>query len=273
MFAHSPSLADRFTWLFDGLCKVIGTDAHACRMEASLAWAVWNRVRVLGARLIALIARARAGRLAARAKGTPHPGPPPQGGREKSAGAGAGAHDRLLPRGFGWMRRVLPRTAQFAGVLSYLLRDPEVVAMLEKTPQAGRILRPLCYLLGVPAPEFLRRRETGEVACDVPSSPIQRSAIRDEGDEQGRASPAEPRPEVKLSVDGEEGDSVPASAPPPPPRPLSSLEQEAVAMREWAARWVARQPDRPSTLLPLGLSPVLDMPGTVGSGPGAKNRG
>jgi len=269
MFAHSPSLADRFTWLFDGLCKVIGTDAHACRMEAALAWAVWNRVRVLGARLVALIARARAGRLVVRTRKSPHPNPPPQEReRGKSAEAAPAAQNRMLPRGFGWMRRALPRTAQFAGVLSYLLRDPEVVALLEKMPQAGRILRPLCYLLGVPAPEFLRRRGTAEAAGEITPSPTERSVIRDAGDAQGRAAPAEPRPEVTLSVE-----PAPPPPPPPPPRPLSPLEQEAVEMRERVARWVARQVDRPSTLLPLGLSPSLDMPGTAPNWTGSKNRG
>ena len=46
--AHT--LADRFAWLFDGLCKAIGVDAHKRRMEAALAWAIWNRVRALGDR-------------------------------------------------------------------------------------------------------------------------------------------------------------------------------------------------------------------------------
>ena len=52
---------------------------------------------------------------------------------------------------------MLPETGQYAGVLRYLLRDPETMALLEKAPQAGRMLRPLCHLLGVQAPELLRR--------------------------------------------------------------------------------------------------------------------
>ena len=95
MFMHftaANSLADRFTWLFDGLCKVIGVNAQKQRMEAALAWAIWNRVRVLGDRLVALAERVRVGRLPrrrARSKGTPRPGfgplhgPNPQGEREK----------------------------------------------------------------------------------------------------------------------------------------------------------------------------------------------
>ena len=66
MFMHgvaAQTLADRFAWLFDGLCRAIGADARRQRMEAALAWAIWNRVRMLGDRLIALAERVRAGRL------------------------------------------------------------------------------------------------------------------------------------------------------------------------------------------------------------------
>jgi hypothetical protein len=80
MNTTSPSLADRFTWLIDGLCRVIGAEAHKRRMEAALAWAIWNRVRMLGERLIALAERGPAGRMAVRRR-TPPPGllPPGQG--------------------------------------------------------------------------------------------------------------------------------------------------------------------------------------------------
>src|SRR6516165_4961761 len=82
------SLTDRFAWLFAGLCRAVGVDAHTRRMEAALAWAIWNRVRLLGERLIALAARVEAGRAARRRKSTPHPDPLAQGEREKAGGSG-----------------------------------------------------------------------------------------------------------------------------------------------------------------------------------------
>ena len=91
----AQSLTDRFAWLFDGLCKAIGVDAQKQRMEAALAWAIWNRVRVLGDRLIALVERVRAGRLPRRRTRTAAPPthPPPQGGREAAiAGAARGRY-------------------------------------------------------------------------------------------------------------------------------------------------------------------------------------
>src|SRR6516164_2145208 len=110
VLAAAYSLTDRFAWLFDGLCKAIGVDAQKQRVEAALAWAIWNRVRVLGDRLIALAERVRSGRVprrAARREGTPHPRPLPQGEREKSA---AGPR---LPREFGWVGRMLPEAGKY----------------------------------------------------------------------------------------------------------------------------------------------------------------
>ena len=107
----SYTLAGRFAWLFDGLCKVIGADAHK--------------------------------------------------------------------------RRVLPETAQFAGVLSYLLDDPETAALVQKAPEAGRILRPLCHILGVKQPAFLTRRN-GAVESPPPhlaSPPPRAERNEDDGDD------------------------------------------------------------------------------------------
>ena len=233
----SPSLAERIEWLIEGLCKVIGAQAYRRGVEAALAWAVWNRVRTLGERLIALAERVRSGRLRARRKNTPPPGPlrrapsrerdgnPDQGEGEKAARA-AGPR---LPRGFGWIRGVVPETAQFAGVLTWLLRDPEMAALAEKSPQAGRILRPLCHLLGVRAPEFLRR---GYVPADPPPHPTspRREPIalarweggpRAERTDRGDAISAETSvaAEPALPVEAAVAVETPAPASPPPAAP------------------------------------------------------
>ena len=109
----SPSLAERIEWLIEGLCKVIGAQAYRRGVEAALAWAVWNRVRTLGERLIALAERVRSGRLRARSKSTP-----PSGALSQGEGKTAARALVKLPRGFGWIRGVVPETAQFAGVLT-----------------------------------------------------------------------------------------------------------------------------------------------------------
>jgi len=219
-FTAANSLADRFTWLFDGLCKAIGVDAQRQRLEAALAWAIWNRVRMLGDRLIALAERVRAGRLPRRRATRRDTSPrlvrsaaqSPQGGegeaREVQKPAACPARPRL-PREFGWVGRMLPEAGQYAGVLRYLLCDPETMALLEKAPQAGRMLRPLCQLLGVRPPEFLRR---GAVVAQ----------------EAARAEPTPPSPEPAPSNASPPSDEDAAQPPPPPaPEPARPSAEEA----------------------------------------------
>ena len=220
LLGTAPTLTDRFEWLIDGLCKTIGVDAHKRRMEAALAWAIWNRVRLLGDRLIALIARARAGKLAARR--TPHPDPPPQGGREHErepdagAGAASGAGVRL-PTGFGWVTRVLPQTGQYAGLLAYLLRDPEMAALVEKTPQAARILRPLCQLLGVKETELLRPRAG---AAEDPAPHLAFPPPGAEKDDDDGAATVEVAPAATVAQASPAAQAAPAAqATTPEPRP------------------------------------------------------
>ena len=53
-------LAGRFTWFIEGLCKAIGIDAHKRRVDAVLVLEVWNRIRRLSERFLAVLARVRA---------------------------------------------------------------------------------------------------------------------------------------------------------------------------------------------------------------------
>jgi len=205
--AHT--LADRFAWFFDGLCKAIGVNAHKRGVEAALAWAIWNRVLLLGQRLIALGERARAGRLRVRTQSSP-----PQE-RERARAVAVELEQQRpaskLPREFGWLRRMLPETGQFAGVLSYLLRDPEVAALVERAPEAGRILRPLCHSLGIRTPDFLRRRAGGiadAVASPAPATEDGEDTLADAVAAETTDAPAAEAPPVV--------EAVPFAVVPPP---------------------------------------------------------
>jgi hypothetical protein len=198
-------LADRIAWLIDELCRAIGRDAHQRRMEAALAWAIWIRVRLLGDRLIALAERVKGGRvrMIRSGGGTPRPaGPRAPRSRQGQRSAVAG-----LPQDFGWIRRLLPETTQYAGVLRYLLRDPEMAALLEKAPQARRVLRPLCHLLGVKAPELP-------------------PAAGGEGDDPAPQPAAEPTG-VAGGLAPEEEAAVSVEAPPPAPAPSPIVQAPA----------------------------------------------
>jgi hypothetical protein len=62
-----------------------------------------------------------------------------------------------LPTRFGWLQKMVPAAHMGAGYLDYMLQetDSETRALVAAAPQAGRILRPLCRILGTPIPDWL----------------------------------------------------------------------------------------------------------------------
>ncbi|MBV8574557.1 MAG: hypothetical protein JOZ58_05875, partial [Acetobacteraceae bacterium] len=61
-----------------------------------------------------------------------------------------------LPRGFGWLLRVVPEARQTGGQVQFWMNDPELPELLAKAPQLGRPLRSLCYMMGIRPPPALR---------------------------------------------------------------------------------------------------------------------
>ena len=55
----------------------------------------------------------------------------------------------VLPRGARWLLRLIPGAAASRSQREALLREPEMAALLAADPRLGRILRPLCRMLGV----------------------------------------------------------------------------------------------------------------------------
>jgi hypothetical protein len=97
------------------------------------------------------------------------------------------------------------------------MRDPETMALLEKAPQAGRMLRPLCHLLGVQAPEFLRR---GAVVAQEAATPTVEEAARS------------PDPHLTPALSTPGGGEGEAAEPPvaqPQPQPARPSAEEAAA--------------------------------------------
>ncbi len=121
--------------------------AHAARDRAAVAvaWLVWPYLHRLATRFTALVTRVQAGKVVvvvARATGRPRAGPLVQ--RPRPPG---------LPQGFAWLARLAPSILPLRSQVCHLLGDPELAALLAATPQAGRILRPLCRMLGIVAGE------------------------------------------------------------------------------------------------------------------------
>ncbi|MBV8094391.1 MAG: hypothetical protein JO110_14435 [Acetobacteraceae bacterium] len=142
----ATSLSHRLGLTLAGLCEALAGRMARDRTAVPLLFLAWTRLRRLAVRFEALLADFRAGRLPAApsvrraAETLPRlPGlaglPPPF----------------RAPRDFGWLLRLAPESAAFAGQVEYLLADPEMKALLAGSAQAGRMLRPLCRMLGIEA--------------------------------------------------------------------------------------------------------------------------
>ncbi len=77
--------------------------------------------------------------------------------------------ERVWPLAFGWLVRMAAyEAAGFGSQLRAILVEPEMVALLEAVPQAGRLLRPLCRMLAIEA-QVVRPGIAAEVPEDAPA--------------------------------------------------------------------------------------------------------
>src|SRR6185312_11003612 len=79
------------------------------------------------------------------------------------------------------------KAAAYGSLLQHLLADPEMAALIAAAPQLGRVLRPLCRMLGIdPGPARLPRRPRD------PEAPRRRATRRKRA--SPRPAPARERP-------------------------------------------------------------------------------
>jgi hypothetical protein len=151
MIGSRHTFASYFALAVDTILKVLWREGYA-RGPQELVTSTYNRIRRLERRFNALVAMWRAGtvRAVVSEKLTPHPDPPPQGGREKKAWA--------FPRGRAWVVRLLvPSTGPgCVGTLCLAWEDPEMAEFFAAAPQVGRILRPLAHMIGATLPAWLK---------------------------------------------------------------------------------------------------------------------
>jgi hypothetical protein len=81
----------------------------------------------------------------------------------------------LISWGRNWFRKLFPDTATpLAGHLNQMVEgEAEVKALVAASPEAGRILRPMCHMVGLKVPEWLRlprrpRKPRRDPAIPVP---------------------------------------------------------------------------------------------------------
>ncbi len=168
----APTLPDRFARVIDGLCRAVAARGPGMGLAVPLMLLLWARLRRTALRFARLAEKVRTGTL-----------PPP---RRRLRSPRPVEPTRLrLPRGFGWLERRLPQAASAASQLQHLLADPAMAELLAAAPQAGRLLRPLCQMLGVRPPPARSlssgRPQAGPVGRPPPvrpAAPSSRPAFR-----------------------------------------------------------------------------------------------
>ncbi len=117
-------------------------------LKRALVWLLYRRLGEMLRRMEGLAARFQAGRLWR----VGSRGVAASRGGAVDGGVSRGSGERVWPGGFGWLVRAAGyEAAGFGSQLRAVLGSPEMVALLEASPQAVRVLRPLCRMLAVEA--------------------------------------------------------------------------------------------------------------------------
>ena len=162
---------ERLAAIIAWLAGCVAEQGSRQRLAGPLVVAIWTRLRRMSARFLAL---------AATPIPPPRPARPAPAGHDDAPGpaipppaARTPRRPPAMPYGARWLPRLIPGTAAGLSQLETLLRDPEMEALLAADPRLGRILRALCWMLGVhpslaPPP---RRRRTPPAPTTSPTEP------------------------------------------------------------------------------------------------------
>ncbi|MBV9655642.1 MAG: hypothetical protein JOZ42_13885 [Acetobacteraceae bacterium] len=155
--APAQSLTERFAFAVELVLRGFSLSLPKSREVGPLAVSTWNRLKRLVARFSALVAAVEAGRLPVR-RAPAAARTPRQLAPESQNKAQAPMQAAKLPNAYGWLLTLAPELNTRIGraQIETLIADPALLALLGKAPQAGRILRPLCHMLRIEPPQFLR---------------------------------------------------------------------------------------------------------------------
>jgi hypothetical protein len=160
MVTVSPSLPNHLVSMIEALVKIVAREGRRLRMPRPLIVLVWSRLARLANRFLSLVDWLNAGKL-------------PPAARRRPAAPRSASGPLWRTRHVAWVLRTMkPEVATCAGTLEYLLSMPEMTELIREVPQVGRILRPLCKILGVkPTAELvLPRRAPAPPSARAPSA-------------------------------------------------------------------------------------------------------
>jgi hypothetical protein len=145
-----PSCARRVFDIAEALCLAVGNAIRPGFIQAAMALLVVRRIQRVRGLLLALEERFLAGRLVT------HPARGVAARDPVLAVRVRRVADVVFPRRFGWLCGLVPgEAACFAGQLRVVLAEPGMAALMESCPQAVRIVRPLCWMLGIARRDFV----------------------------------------------------------------------------------------------------------------------
>ena len=155
VFTATTVLGQAFAMVVNGICAVVARQAHAhgvAALAVLLSQVYWRIARRIG-RLDRLVQHWHAGtlptpRIRAPRIRTPRPAEDSPAQTRPAVPRTPDSHAMLL--------RLAQPTAQYRGHLETFLERPDTRALVKAAPQAARILRPLCRILAIDLPEYLR---------------------------------------------------------------------------------------------------------------------
>ncbi|MBV8578898.1 MAG: hypothetical protein JOZ58_28165, partial [Acetobacteraceae bacterium] len=138
--------AQLFALILKGLQKAMAANGPKAGAYQVLVNPTWNRISRLSARFLALVAAFREGRLR-----------PPRSRTRRSSRKDGSPKPFRFPSKFGWLLRFGSEVACSRSQLEYWLNtNADAAAFIAAVPQSGRIIRPLCHMLGIELPEAVR---------------------------------------------------------------------------------------------------------------------
>ncbi len=139
--AAVPELVRRLGLMMVGLAAVVAMRFLRMPGQGVTTAAWWGRLQKVARRFAAAVRRRKVVRVPAVT------GAPDTGAARVAAVRRVGVR---LPQGHGWLVRALGyEAAAYRSQLEALLAEPEMQAVLTLVPGAGRVLRPICRMLGV----------------------------------------------------------------------------------------------------------------------------
>ena len=140
-----PEIAHEVARAITGLCAVIAAAFDRHPIFVYIVNDLWNRLNRAKQRFTRAMDHLAAGR-------KPRPRRP-----GTAAGAVGGMPPAKLPTAHGWLLNAIPyKAAAYQYQLELLFARPGVEDLIKSSPEAQRILRPICHMLGM-KPAFLAR--------------------------------------------------------------------------------------------------------------------